>query len=336
MLAGLAGADQSERVALYALVGWPALFGAATSRWSPPLLWRWVGVLSVILLLLLSGWATYALYTNATNADEQHWNDFAADVAEAAGFGWPILTYPVDPPVTADLLDAYRPGVLSQTRMSITSGQHNTLPTEVAQGGTGAVWLASVESPGSEAIASQFRDAGYRQVLKAREKYDLHLDLYLRDGAQIGTSLPVNGTFQEESAGAGGWQLPPTGGATFSPTDDGGRQLTLKNDTLRENIVWEALPADPEHLYLLNFEARADLTSGEAKAFLICATAQGDWPLVAPNAAGQPVPNDRAWHKIDITALCPIGTGAVRIDLRNVGRGEADYRQVELQDAAPR
>jgi hypothetical protein len=255
-----------------------------------------------------------------------------------------VLTYPVDQPDTADLLDAYRPGVLSQTHMSIDTSRYHALPREVAQGGPNApnaVWLAYVETAGPGGIAAQFREAGYRRVLNTAEWYDLRLDLYVRHDAQIGKYLPINGTFQGDVNSAGsalhsGWQLPPVGGVTFSPAEGGGRQLTLKNDPENDTIVWQALLAQPEHLYLLSFEARANMITGEAKAFLICATPQGDWPLVAPNGGGDIVPNDRAWHKIDITAICPAGTGAVRIDLRNVGLGQVDYRQVDLQEAAPR
>jgi len=95
------------------------------------------------------------------------------------------------------------------------------------------------------------------------------------------------------------------------------------------------LPARSGALYTLSFEARSQLTSGEAKSFLLCTSPGGTWTLVAPDDGGQPVPNDGTWHEITVGALCPGGTVSLSIDLRNAGQGEAAYRDVKLTEMVP-
>jgi hypothetical protein len=286
-----------------------------------------VGALSVLCLLFMSSWTTYANYTSA---DKQHWRELADDVAKVSAFGWPVLTYPVDPPpVTASLLDAYRPGVLDWSHISITT--NNDLPAEIGAGGVGAAWLASVSAPGLSDVETRLQQAGYHLVAYGGEWYNLLLDLYVRDGAHLGTDIPVNGDFEGTSDAANGWWI-SSSGATYVPAEGGGRQINLTNDKDAELIAAQEVSARPDHLYLLEFETRVTSPSGVAKAFLICTGTNGEWLQVAPYGRLDNIAAGQEWHKAGVAALCPAGTTHLTIHIRSSGRGEVDYRHVSLQD----
>jgi hypothetical protein len=274
----------------------------------------------------MSSWTAYANYSSV---DKQHWRELADDVEKVRAFGWPVLTYPGDNSAIPALLDAYRPGSLNGSRGGISSTIE--LPAGVGPGGFDAAWLASVSTPGPGDAERRFQQAGYHLVTYGGQWYNLLLDLYVRDGARLGTDIPVNGDFEGTSDMANGWWI-SSSGATYVPTEGGGRQINLTNDKDTELIAAQEIRARPNHLYLLQFETRVASALGAAKAFLICTGANGEWLQVAPYGRGDNIAAGQEWHKAGVAALCPAGTTHLTIHIRNSNRGEVDYSNVSLQD----
>jgi len=340
-----------ENALLYVMLGWATFVGAAPfvrteaqglrtefpNRPTMRAIVALVGAASALIVLIMSSWTAGANYASA---EKQDWRDLADDVARVDVFGWPVLIFPSNTPVTAALLTAYRPGVLDHTHISI--GANNELPRETARG-LDALWLASIASPGLGDVEARLEQAGYHRLMSSGQWYDLFLDLYLRDGARVGSEIPINGNFQGAADGADGWWI-SSSGASFAPAEGGGREITLANYKNEELIASQEVPAEPDHLYVLEFEARARPTqssgseaaeTGTPKAFLICTGEQGRWLQVAPYGFRDIIPGDGAWHEAGVAALCPAGTSNLSVHIRNSGHGEVDYRHIRLQDVAP-
>ena len=160
--------------------------------------------------------------------------------------------------------------------------------------------------------------------------YPLYLDLYLRPGEAIGAPVDVNGGFAGSASDIPGWSLPPEG-VQLEPDGTLGRAISLESDGAEERYLIGSHSA-AANLYQLDFEVRSTLTSGGARAFLICASADGAWTDVYPDAGGAlDVPADGEWHSVMMVGLCSAGTDHVLVDMRNWGEGTVSFRRVGLR-----
>jgi 4-amino-4-deoxy-L-arabinose transferase-like glycosyltransferase len=319
----------AERTILYATFGWAIVCGSAVlvvslrnrARAAVTL----VAVLSVGAVLGVSLVTLRSMYATG---DKQHWRELAGDVARVTPLGLPVITYPG---VAATFVEVYRPGSLSQAALHIEGNE--PLLGGVGSGGSGfdAAWYAYGAYSGHEARRQELEAAGYSLVMHRYYWDPLYLDLYVTPGATLGTPIDVNGAFAGTGSDVRGWTLPPVG-IRFERDAGFGRGVSLESDGAGEPRMVRAMPA-AANLYQLEFEVRSVLTSGAARAFLICASADGASTYVYPDGGGVlDVPADGEWHSTTLVGLCSEGTDHVLIDLRNAGTGTASYRRVELRE----
>jgi len=316
-------AGYAERTILYAVLGWALVAGAAPFVRLPQAV-KIAGALSTGTVLLIS---LAMLFTMYRHADKEHWRDLAQDSAAAAALGRPLLAYPG---VTGVLLSAYQPALLDEMVVIADGGDLPDLGRP-GEGEASAIWLAYVDLNGMDHLRDQLGKLGYRRVIHRYYWNPLYLDLYALPGAELGRDMDVNGAFGGVGDQATGWQLPGQG-LTMQATGAGGREMVMQNNSASESRAVYKVPARAGALYTLNFEARSQLATGEAKSFLLCTSSTGTWTLVAPDDSGEPVPNDSTWHEVTIGALCPAGTVSLYVDLRNAGQGEAAFRDVKLEE----
>jgi putative inorganic carbon (hco3(-)) transporter len=273
--------------------------------------------------LVALGVAGISLGTLWGAADKQHWRDLAAASRDVARFGLPVFSYPA---VAGALSQMYH-GAGADPQGIISDGAG--LPA----GARGpALWLAYMEAPGIERVRDDLAARGYRRVGRQAFWHSLYLDLYAAPGAALGAAIPLNGAFAGGEGAAPGWTLPP-GAFTLAPTAGGGRALTLRGGQGETRAA--AVVPGGAGLYALDLQAQAPPGAGPARAFLICAAADGRWSVVAPDGQGATVPDDGVWAALRIGAVCPAGTAHVIVDLRNAGGGAVSYRAVSLQVTAP-
>lgn len=303
-----------ERTVLFALVGWALLVGAAL-----PLLTGqrqgWFRVAALASLACVLAVSLISLFTIYRYGDKQHWRELAADTSRIISLGKPVLTYPT---ITGPILEIYEPDALAGQYISI--GDLRGLP---ALPSTDALWLVSTRTDGLERLGEELEAQGYRRILHKTYWVRLYLDLYARQGVQLGAAVPLNGDFRGEGAGAVGWQLPTDGSSLVAG------ELTLTNTGGAERIAATSVEGEGDALYTLELEVRSLLTAGGVRSFLICNSPQAAL-LIAPDGLGASVPNDGAWHTVSIAALCPAGAQSVAVDLRNAGVGEVSFRDVKL------
>jgi hypothetical protein len=314
----------APRTVSYAVLGWAILLGAAAGGGSMSIPRRVTGWVVVTAMVVVSAASLQALY----HGDKQHWNDWAAGVAEAAPFGFPVVTFPTIAPT---FLDAYQPRSLAGPNLALGDA-----PDLAALGsfvnGERAVWVASFDIASGASIDPFLRAAGLERVTRQEYFYGLSLNLYVRSGVTLGRPLTVNTEFTQATGGTSGWDLAP--GMSSVQPGVRGPELTLSNAGGTEpSAVLVAIGA-PRRLYSLTFEARSRLSSGGMRAFLICAGG-GSFRNVAPDGAGASVPAGPSWQTLTFSAFCPDGTDQIRIDLRNAGVGALDLRGVRLYEAAP-
>ncbi len=295
-----------------------------------PRLLRLLGVgclLGVLALSLLSLGSIYG------GGEKQHWDELAAATAEAATLGSPVLTYPA---VSGTLIDLYTPRPAGAQYFSIADWSGPPPEAGPAANPAHSLWLAYVDGVGGlAALQQQITGQGYTRILHQFYPYPLYLDLYALPDARLGQELAVNGEFQGGDVQSLGWQVPPQG-AHLGPGTDGGQELTLTNEGTGEAQATTSAAIQPDHFYILGFEARAGLQAGRMRSFLICATAANGWTRIAPDEAGATVPNDGAWHPVTIAVQCPAGSTKLLLDLRNAGYGAVSFRHAHLQDMAVR
>ena len=314
----------AERTVLAATLGWALLLGAlVTGRLPRPV--RLLGGVGALGVLLLSASSLGALYAGG---DKDHWRDLAADWAALAKGGQPLITFHVISPV---LLDVYAPHLLDTGHINI--GQFQDLPPLPADWPSGARWLAYIELAGIEQVRAGLVTGSYtRQLHISYSEHSLnpiYLDLYARPGLSFLREVPINGLFAGGSNTATGWDLPAQG-VQLSAGSAGGRVLTLTNPAPGESRAALTIPAT-RAIYSLSFAARAQLSAGRVRSFLLCAAGDGHVTRVDPDGAGADVPHDGAWHAVQIDTFCPADTGAVVADLRNAGSGTVDFQDVRLR-----
>lgn len=314
----------APRTVSYAVLGWAILLGAAAGGGGMSIPRRFTGWVAVVAMVAVSVASLQAVY----GGDKQHWRDWAAGVAEAAPFGYPIVTFPTIAPT---FVDAYQPGSLSGPHLALGDDPDlNALGT--FSSGRPALWVASYDIASGASIDPFLRTAGFEQVANQQYFYSLSLDLYVRSGVLLGHPLTVNAEFTQATGATPGWEL--TSGLSSVGAGELGPELTLSNLGGTETTAVLTMTGAPQRLYSLTFQARSRLSSGNMRAFLVCAGA-GRFLDVAPDGAGANVPAGPGWQTITFSVLCPDGTDQIRIDLRNAGVGALDLRGVQLYEAAP-
>ena len=319
----------AERTILYATFGWAIVCGSAVLVVSLRNRARAaVTVVAVLSVGAVIGVSLVTLRSMYTTADKQHWRELAGDVGRIAPLGLPLITYPA---VAATFVDLYRPDSLSEAALHIEGDE----PLLGAVGRDGsrpdAAWYAYGAYSGHEARRQELEAAGYSLVMHRYYWDPLYLDLYVRPGATLGKPIDVNGAFAGTGSDVQGWTMPPEG-IRFERDEGFGRTVSLESDGAGDRRMVGAIPA-AANLYQLDFEVRSVLTSGTARAFLICATADGAWTYVYPDGGGVlAVPADGEWHSTTLAGLCSEGTDHLLIDLRNAGSGTVSYRRVELRE----
>lgn len=312
------------RTVLYGVLGWSILLAACLDGWGRSRALRIAGLVSGLIMLALTLVTVSSLYRGA---DKQHWRALAADTASAARSGFPVVTYPA---VAGTLIGLYAPQVLEGNYLAVPDGgELPLLDTKTSHG----VWLAYIPSPGIDRLTAQLSAWGYHRVLHEYYWNPLYLDLFLRSNVLPGRSLVINGTFAATGTSVIGWRL--TGvRSSLSHDRTGGNILTLGNNGSGLSDAQTQVPATTGTPYLLGLQTRSRLRSGRAAIYLICTAQAGQMLSVSPSGAGASPPNDGRWHTFQIAALCPPGTSSLVVDLRSVGTGPSDFRQVELRDLA--
>jgi hypothetical protein len=314
----------APRTVSYAVLGWAILLGAAAAGGGMSTVRRVAGWVAVAAMVGVSVASLQAVY----DGDKQHWREWSAGVAEAAAFGYPVVTFPTIAPT---FVDAYQPGSLDGPHLAL-----DDVPDLKALGafvsGKPAVWVARYDIASGSTIDPFLRDAGYDRIASQTYFYSLGLDLYVRAGVNLGRPLTFNAEFTPAKGAIPGWDLTP--GLSSVQPGARGPELTLSNP----GGMWDAavltISGVPRHLYTLTFEARSRLSSGYMSAFLIC-SGGGGFLNVAPNGSGADVPAGPSWQTLTFGAFCPDGTDQIRIDLRNVGVGDLNLRGIQLYEAAP-
>lgn len=313
----------APRTVSYAVLGWAMLLGAAAAGRSMSIVRRASGWVVVAAMVVVSMASLQSVY----NGDKQHWQDWAAGVAKAAQFGFPVITFPRIAPT---MVDAYQPDSLAVPHLAL-----DDVPDLKALGllasSQRALWVATYNIASVATIDPFLRAAGFERIVSQQYYYSLSLDLYVRSGVTLGSPLHVNTEFTPPAGGMPGWDLPQG----MSSVEPGilGPEITLSNHGGTEASAVLAITGAPLRLYTLTFEARSRLSSGTMRAFLICAGDDG-FLHVAPDSAGAGVPAGVSWQRVTVSAFCPEGTDQVRIDLRNAGVGGLDLRDVQLFHAA--
>jgi len=313
----------APRTVSYAVLGWAILLGAAAGGGSmsiPRRVTGWVVVAAMVVVSLASLQAVY-------HGDKQHWNDWAAGVAEAAAFGFPVVTFPGIAPT---FLDVYQPRSLAGPNLALGDAPDLTALGSFVNGER-AVWVASFDIASGASIDPFLRAAGLERVTRQEYFWGLSLNLYVRSGVTLGRPLTVNTEFTQSTGGTSGWDLAP--GMSSVQPGVRGPELTLSNAGGTDASAVLVTTGAPRRLYSLTFEARSRLSSGVMRAFLICAGG-GSFRNVAPDGAGASVPAGPIWQTLTFSAFCPDGTDQIRIDLRNAGVGALDLRGVRLYEAA--
>jgi hypothetical protein len=309
----------AERTILPAVLGWSLLLGAAASLRAPG--WqRSAAAFSMVFVLAMSLITVRAVY----RGDKQHWRELARSTQTAALLNVPVVTIPT---ITDTLITLYAPDALAGRHVVVHDGDE--LPRKLIDEAPPALWLAYLETSTAATVRDQLAERGYERLLHRVHRDALYLDLYVRPDVQLGEPVDVNGAFGGTATEASGWRLPATD-ARLEADQPGARTLMLESDGERELSALRVVPAQPQHLYTLAFEARSTLASGNARAFLVCAGPTGEWLSIDPDDAGiVPLPAG-GWRRVRFATVCPAGTTQLYIDLRNNGQGQVSFRQVDL------
>jgi mannosyltransferase len=334
----------AERTVLSATLGWALLLGAAfhegVRRERLVAAAASLGVVVLASVLTLS-----AIYGGA---QKQDWRGAAAAVERVAPLGMPLVTYSYGA-VADTLIDVYEPGLLDRIRhVTIRDGElENTLSggvlrevgltrNDLAAGklgellpasdpANGAVWYLYPPRTGEREVHAAFLAQGYERVFRRlydHERYRLWLDLYVRPGVRLGSSVAINGQFAD---GGAGWVLPQTD-ATFAPDDQAGTRLTITGAIPATLDV----PAQGEGIYSLSVETVRDQGTDTSQVVLTCVSAGGD-VLVTSVAETPAMPaGPGMWQTRRAAAWCPAETATVRLTLGNTGTGEVGFRNVTL------
>lgn len=320
---GLVYPGFTYRTVLYAVVGWALLAGTAP-LWPGRSRMALLGSLGLAAVLALSVVTADAF----SHAYKQQFRLLAEDTAEVHRFGWPVMTYPA---VTARLIDVYRPGSLAARHLAVD--EDGELPATVeSKHSPPSLWYAYAPDTYSDLAADRLAALGYQPLLQYQYTGPLYLTLYALPGSRLGHPLSINGRFRGAGGRATGWALPA--GSRLVPASGNGERDLLLPEGKAESIAVGGMPAAPDRLYTLSYQARVQRRNGLSRAFLICASQTGDFLSVAPNGGGANVPGDGAWHRVRISVLCPAGTTWARIDLRGSGKGHVLYRDVSLEEAS--
>lgn len=322
-LVSLRSPGYADRTVMYAVLGWSILLGAAPFVAPKPRLLSGGALIGSVAFI-----AVMTISINAIHHDyfKQQWRSVATDLATAPP-ETPIFSFPGR--VSQTLFEAYQPEILGGRITALDNGA--TLQPPLSNGRSApALWFAYGDYDGADKVRRQLHTLGYEQVMHRYYFHPLYLDLYTQPGVTLGEAILVNSQFQGAEQEAEGWQL--TGTHSFIDSPGEGRQLRLTGETGASSRATLAVAAIPHSLYTVSFDARVAVTTGEAKAWLICTSPTGNWSYAAPHGGGMPMVNDGTWHATKIAAVCPADTASVLIDLRNEGTGTAEIRQVSLHE----
>jgi hypothetical protein len=325
----------APRTVSYAVLGWAMLAGGAVAGTgglsilreaaggSMSVARRAAGSLVVVALITVSLANIQAEYDGV----KQDWRGWAAGVAEASQFGYPVVYFPAIAPTIAD---AYEPGSLAGAQLDLED-----IPDLAALGAfvkdQRAFWVASMYIDSGSTIEPYLRSAGFVRVSSRPYVSSLSVSLYVRSGVNLGSQLPINSTFTPTAGGSAGWDLPP--GLSSVRPGESGPELTLSNSGGAETSAVLTRAGAPHRLYSLTLQAQSRLASGTMKAFLVC-EGGGVQLNVAPDDGGAGVPSGPGWQKLTISTICPDGTDQIRVDLRNAGTGDLDIQDVQLFEVA--
>lgn len=349
----------AERTVLATTLGWAALLGSVMST-RPMRHWLRLGAAASLgFVLLFSALTIDVLYNGAL---KQPWNAAAADVAKVAPLNYPVITYSFSN-VADTLVDVYEPGALEAARLiSIRDGAlDDTLPAGiVAAGGitrtqdvaanrlaellpttpeNGFVWLLSYPRTGENEVRTSLRRIGYTRVMHftyPAGRYLVSLDLFARPDAVMGVAWPLDTGF---SNAEDAWQLPETGTSVSPSPDGGGLQLSIDNKAAVRTEVFSIVNAAGENVVTLSVDLQVSapvdlLSSGvpvdKIGVGVVCQTTSGA-PAAEQTAEIQPVTgNAHGWRTVRVAVVCPDATDSIRINLRNEGLGNVNFRNPAL------
>jgi uncharacterized membrane protein len=267
IIISLASPGFAERTILSAVVGWSLLVGAAFNG----RLHREKTAAAAISLIAVLTLCLGTIENMHSSGVKQRFNDASADLATVSPLQFPVLTYSYGA-VADTVIDAYEPGLIDSMRViTVRDGElERTLSNDVLpkKGITVAdveagrlqellpntpdndlIWYFWYFRRGEEVVRQGLAEAGYSQVM--HRIYDaprgrVYLDLYAREGANLGSPLPGIVNFSVNSS----WGIPV--GSPFVSQSADGRSVTIRNSSSQGTAVTTQLEAPGGGLYTVD------------------------------------------------------------------------------------
>lgn len=333
----------AERTVLSAAVGWSLLLGAAFNgrphRQRTPL-----AVISLMVVFVLCLGTIQNIYASAI---KQRWDEASADLAMVSPLQYPVITYSYGA-VADTLVEAYEPGLIEKLRViTVRDGVlEKSLSNDVIprKGITAAdvdagrltellptspendlVWFLYAQRPKLEVVRLGIERAGYTRVLNTVYEVPrglVHLDLYTREGADVGEAVTGVPLFARGTE----WGI-PVQTTMVNPGADG-RSVSITNSSSLGTAVAGQLATTGAALYIVDVDVTSQLPGARAVVTLTCLTSTGV-PLQTQSAgtSGEAEGGTRH-HRSAI--VCPDETDQIRITLTNMGIGEMTYGNLAI------
>ena len=333
----------AERTILSAVLGWALLIGAMFNGRTTKLV-RAAASGSVAVVILVS---LLTIQTYNTSAVKQRWTDASADMAVLEPLGLPVVTYGYGA-VTNVLVDAYEPGLLDRMRViTVRDGElekvlsNDNLPkpgitlNDVRAGQLAEmlpqtpendlVFYLYYQRSGSAEVGDGIARQGYQRVMANvydAPRWRVYLDLYARDGANLGDTVAGIEPFTDRVA----WNIAESAAGLFRVSDDGSG-VAISNQSTQGTSLATQLPGTGPAIYTLQMNASTPVGL-HGRVSIQCLSVAGT-PLseaLAPSFKSETAPQTSR-----VAVLCPAETVTVQLILANVGIGEVVYDDISLR-----
>jgi hypothetical protein len=276
------------------------------------------------------------------NSVKSRWDDATADLAMVSPLRYPVITYSYGA-VADTLVEAYQPGLLDTvplittrdgvlektlsndviprkgiTIADVESGRLQELLPDAAE--NDLVWFLYYQRIGIDQIQQGIERAGYSRILNRvydSPRNQLFLDLYARDGADVGQAIAGVPRF----ASGPEWGI-LTDASPAVPGADG-RSVSITSTSSLGTAVATQIEVNGAALYTVDVDVSTRLTGSDAVVTIACLTSTGV-PLetLSSGTAGDAVGGSRH-HRSAV--VCPHETEQIRVTLANQGIGEMTY-----------
>jgi len=339
------------RTVLTSTLGWAILASVAFVNKPVPIALRSAGIAGWLLVVIASSLGVPSVFEyGARNS----WTEAAEDLRIQSHLGKPILFFSYGGIVT-DLIDVYaddldttnRVITLMDGRTERTRGGEHWLDRglEARQVDAGelehllsplnpendAVWL--IAKFGGPQVRVELLRLGYRKVSDIRHQ-GLVLELYARDGAQLGRLIEIDGKPGPFDNQWSGWSIPGESIVRDTGTQDSENQsdiVDLSGDDRVGMAKWSYPTAVPG-LYTIRVRMSVDSPATKVFVKLNCKSIDGA-RLIRSEYEYSDLKNGTRTMNIQTAALCPIGTTSLDVIIGRVGMGGAFLHEAELMES---